>query len=326
METALSSIIGHEDALAQVTAALRSGRMPHAWLLCGIEGIGKAALAQHIAAYILSGSMREDGGYDPQSRGARLVAASSHPDLLMMRRREDPKSGEMRDIIPVDDALKLAGFLRLTPAEAGWRVAIIDEAHCLNRNGQNAILKIIEEPPQRSLILMTVTTPGALLPTIRSRCRVLSLAPLPDREVKLLLRRMHPVLEEDALTRITALAQGSIGFADKIVQAGILPMFEDIAPMLAGQAQYDRNRIMKLAEQAGRKGDSHKIYVLIELIINALARHAIASARAGKDAVSAQFWQAWQQARTVFTMTDASNLDIRLGFMRAMDDIAAAIA
>jgi len=184
MTPAASSLIGHDEALRQAAEAFASGRMHHAWLIAGIEGIGKMTLATHIAHHVLSNGAGKPGVVNAQDRIAKLMASEAHPDMLVIRRATDDKTGEMRKVIVVEDALKLGAFLRMTATHGGWRVVIVDEAHALNRNAQNAILKILEEPPSQALILMTATTPGALLPTIRSRCRIVQLAPLDEAHMK----------------------------------------------------------------------------------------------------------------------------------------------
>ncbi len=186
------ALIGHDEALKQAAEAFTSGRMHHAWLIAGIEGIGKTTLAMHIAHHVLSKGTGAPGQINPQDRVAKLIAAEAHPDMLVLRRASDEKTGEIKKNIVVDDALKVGAFLRKTATHGGWRVVVVDEAHTLNRHGQNAILKILEEPPSQVLILMTVTTPGALLPTIRSRCRVVHLTPLDEAHLKTILRRAQP--------------------------------------------------------------------------------------------------------------------------------------
>ncbi len=120
---------------------------------------------------------------DPASPVFRRVAAGSHADLLTVEREWDDKKSRLRGEIVVDDARAVSAFLRLTPAEGGWRVVVIDGAEHLNRNAANAVLKMLEEPPPRAVLLLTCAAPGRLLPTIRSRCRRLALHPLDAREM-----------------------------------------------------------------------------------------------------------------------------------------------
>src|SRR6202012_2519978 len=191
-------LIGHDEALRQVTEAFAGSRMHHAWLITGIPGIGKATLAWHIAHHVLSNGANKLGAFNEKLPVAKLILASAHPDMLVVERAFNDK-GDRRDVIVREDAMKLATFLHKTATPGGWRVAIIDEAHALNRFGQNAILKILEEPPGQTLILMTATSPGGLLPTIRSRCRLLSLEPLNDAAMTSILSRFAPDLAGDEL-------------------------------------------------------------------------------------------------------------------------------
>ena len=175
-------------------------------VIYGMEGVGKTTLAYHIAHHALSGGSNQAGNIDLNHRVAKLITAEAHPDMLVVRRAADEKTGELRSVIVVEDALKIASFLHKTSTHGGWRVVIIDEAHHLNRFGMNAILKMLEEPPPRTLILITVTTPGVLLPTIRSRCRILQLSPLNSECMLKLLMRHKPDLKEHDVTQLIELS------------------------------------------------------------------------------------------------------------------------
>ena len=143
----------------------------------------------------------------------RRVAAGAHADLLTVERAWDHKRKRERTEIVVDDVRKFTDFLRLTPAEGGWRVVIVDGAEDLNRNAANALLKVLEEPPARAILLLVCAAPGRLLPTIRSRCRRLRLSPLADAAMEALLTDYLPDLEADARARLVTLAEGSPGRA-----------------------------------------------------------------------------------------------------------------
>jgi DNA polymerase-3 subunit delta' len=319
-------LIGHDDAAAQVADAYRSGRMHHAWMLCGIEGIGKATLTRHIAQFILSNG---EGviGKAAMHRAARLVAAESHPDMLVIRRSIDEKTGNIRGGILLEDAQKLSAFLHMTATLGGWRVAVIEDAHLLNRNGQNAILKILEEPPPRVLILMTVTTPGALLPTIRSRCRVLSLAPLDEGQMRAILARAQPDLQNTDITRLIALSGGSIGFALKLVRTGILPLYDEALSLLDAMPALDIPRLHKLADQVGRKSEAESFETLTALLLEHMRASIRAAAVAGGRAADLNRQiQLWDKVRGIFATADHANLDHKLAFINAISDIRAAMA
>ena len=152
--------------------ALRAGRMHHAWLITGPEGVGKATLAYRFARRLLAGQPAEESLRLDQAHPVfRRVAAASHADLLTVERVYDDRRKRMKTQFAVDDIRRINGFMSLTPAEGGWRVAIIDGAEELNQASANALLKVLEEPPPGAILLLVCSAVGRLLPTIRSRCR-----------------------------------------------------------------------------------------------------------------------------------------------------------
>lgn len=320
-------LIGHDEALRQVAEAFASGRMHHAWMICGIEGIGKTTLAYHIAHHVLSGGKNSLGNLDMQHRAAKLITAEAHPDMLVVRRATDEKTGELRNVIVVDDALKVASFLHKTSTHGGWRVVIIDEAHALNRHGQNAILKILEEPPAHVLILITVTTPGALLPTIRSRCRVVSLSPLDEARMKIILARTQPSLSDEEAQRLISLSGGSIGFALKILRAGALPLYEELLELLRAGGGLDMARLHKLADQIGRKADADSFDVVTTLLMEYVrqAIHAEAESSAPHPYLERKL-KLWDKVQMTFDTAAHANLDRKLAFINAVGDIRAAMS
>src|ERR1700755_3451457 len=166
---------GHEGPEAEFESARARGRLHHAWLLTGPEGVGKATFAYRAARRLLGAPPEPQRGVlgsDPHHPVSRQVAARSHPDLMVLE-REGP-DGKPRKVIPVEEARRLAEFFSKSPASAPHRVAIIDAMDDLNVNAANAILKTLEEPPPSGVLLMVSHSPGRLLPTIRSRCRRLA--------------------------------------------------------------------------------------------------------------------------------------------------------
>ena len=178
-------LVGHRAAEAEMLAAYRDGRLAHAWLIGGPEGVGKATLAWRFARFLLANpdpaarSVREarDLAVDADSSAARQVGALAHPDFALIRRewRTSPKG--FASEIGVDAVREAMQVFQLSAALGGSRIAIVDCAEDLNRSSANALLKVIEEPPDRSLILVVSHLPGQVLPTIRSRCRRLNSTP-----------------------------------------------------------------------------------------------------------------------------------------------------
>lgn len=209
------SYVGHDEEESALFEAFRAGRMHHAWLITGAKGLGKATLAYRCARVAL-GAKRigpRPLDVDPEDTMARRVAALSHPDLFVLRRGLGER-GKPRREITVDDARDLGGFFALAPSEGGMRVAIIDAVDDLNRNAANAILKTLEEPPARSVLLLVCHAPGAILPTIRSRCRRLALRPLSDDQVGF-------AMGNDADAGVIALSKGRPGRAIALKAQGL---------------------------------------------------------------------------------------------------------
>ncbi|MDZ4692667.1 DNA polymerase III subunit delta' [Terricaulis sp.] len=216
------AFFGHEPEEQALADGLRNGRMHHAWLLAGTKGLGKATLAYRFARAALGA--RKDGGrpldVDPEDVVARRITALSHPDLFVLRRGLNDR-GKPRREITVDDARELGHFFSLAPSEGGMRVAIIDAVDDLNRNAANAILKTLEEPPARSVLLLVCHAPGAILPTIRSRCRRLALRPQSDDVVRI-------AMSANADEAIVTLAKGRPGRAIAYAAQGVDAKFADV--------------------------------------------------------------------------------------------------
>jgi len=331
-------LYGHEDAERALRCLFEARRLPHALLLTGPHGIGKATLAFRLARFVLAGGGGEGtpGGLfeDPDASGLaippesgtfRRVASGGHADLLTVERTYDPRRRRLRGEIVVEDTREIAAFLRLTPAEAGWRVVIVDGADEMNRNAANALLKILEEPPQRALLVLVAHSPGRLLPTIRSRCRRFPIAPLPSAIVHRLLARYRPDLPEPQIEALTALASGSIGRALDLAAAGGVELYEAVLALLAHEPEIEAAKVHAFADRLTR-GDGEEAYrAAEELMVRLLARTAVAAARSGaaedpspESAVVRRLCERASAARWAelrdeivrsFARTDALNLD-----------------
>jgi DNA polymerase III subunit delta' len=342
-------LVGHAAAEAALLRLFRSGRLPHAVLLCGPRGIGKATLAFRFARFVLAHGASEaapgglfgeaDGGVAtaPQSGTFRRVAAGGHADLLTVERAWDPRRRRLRGEIVVDDAREIAAFLRLTPAEGGWRLVVVDGADAMNRNAANAVLKILEEPPRRALLLLVAHSPGRLLPTIRSRVRRLAMAPLPPVLVRDLLQRYRPDLSAPEAAALAGLAEGSIGRALELAAAGGITLYESVVALLARAEGIDPVALHGFADRLVRSDAEAAYRAVGELLGQVLAGLAVAAAGrppAGEAAplrrlggrASAARWAALRTAiEESFARTDALNLDRKeaiLGAFLAIDGAA----
>lgn len=312
-------LLCHSEPARQVAESWRSGRMHHAWLLTGLEGIGKATFALRMAAFALSGGKGTPGQPMAEDRQAQHALAETHPDLLVIRRAVDEKTGALKQGILVDEALRIGTFLHKTSSHGGWRVVVIDEAHTLNRNAQNAILKILEEPPSRAMIIMTATTVGAMLPTIRSRCRVLQFAPLDEKAMRDLLARHASGLGEEDIGKLLPLADGSIGKALRILKTEALEGYGELVELHRALPEMDVARAHKLADKIAAKGEAETFQVVTELFLEKLRQDATDAARQGLDyAIVRRRLDIWETTRATLAMADYANLDKKLAVVNAL--------
>ena len=328
------SLSGHESTEQALLKAVASGRLPHGLMITGPHGIGKATLAYRFARFLLSQEPGGGGGLfapatptslalSPEHPVFRRVASNGHADLLSVERGIDPKRKRERTEIVVEDTRAIAGFLRLTPAEGGWRIVIVDTADEMNRNAANAVLKILEEPPDRAILILVSDNPGRLLPTIRSRCRRLSLRPLSDALVTELLGRYRPDLSAADRLALLDLADGSIGHAIELAEQGGLALHRRLVELLTRLPELDGNALHAFADGVSRWGQDDAFRVLAELMPATLAR-AIARAAEpgvtgdGREASLIQLlrrrgldrWvEVWEKITELFAQADVVNLD-----------------
>jgi DNA polymerase-3 subunit delta' len=250
-----AGLVGHEEAEAAFAAAIGAGRLHHAWLIGGPRGIGKATLAYRVARWLLAhpdGGQPETLAVDPAYPAARGVAALSHPNLVALRRTRPPGAKTLATKISVDAARRALDLFGSTGGQAGYRICIVDSAEDLNANSANALLKMIEEPPARALFLIVSHAPGRLLPTIRSRCRALTLRPLTIEQVGAVVTGLSPPFPApapEALARASALSEGSVARAVAMLDPATAALVAEVEALLARLDQPDWRRILALADR-----------------------------------------------------------------------------
>ena len=248
-----ADLIGHEAAERLLLDAWAAGRLGHAWMFTGPRGIGKATLAYRLARFLFAADADADppaGLYvAPEHPVFHRVASGGHADLMTVERSFDEKRKRLRTEIVVDDVRRLGEFFALTAGEGGWRVAIVDCADELNRNAANALLKVLEEPPSRSLLLLVAHVPGRLLPTIRSRCAKLVLGTLEEARVAELVGGHWPELDADARLALARLADGSAGRAFDLAAGGGLDLYRDLVALLDGLPALDTAAVHAFCER-----------------------------------------------------------------------------
>ena len=254
-----TELFGHREAEAALLNAYRSGRIPHAWLIGGAHGIGKATLAYRMARFVLShGSpLSDDVGHaetlrvDPSDPVSRLVTTGAHGGLLTLERSLNDK-GVMRTVITVDETRETISFFGSTAAVGGWRVCVVDTVDELNPNAANALLKVLEEPPQRSLFLLVSHAPARVLPTILSRCRKLSLRPLAvDDVIHAASRAADLAVDDPALVEAAEAAEGSVARALTLPGGDALKLQQRTAALLSTLPRLDPRELHALGDALG---------------------------------------------------------------------------
>jgi len=286
-------LFGHPAAEQALAQAFAEGRMHHAWLLAGRSGIGKATLAYRLARHVLAKPTERDPerrtlDVPLESSAVRQVDALSHPGLLVLRRPYDLRSKRFATSIPVDEVRRLKSFLGLKAGDKVWRVVIVDSADDLNPNAANALLKSLEEPPERALFLLISPEPSRLLPTIRSRCRRLDLEPLASESLRQAAQAALAASDVEAppnekWNELDRLAAGSVRRTLQLV-AGGLEMHGRVEGILSQLPKVDWTAVHTLADTLSLGAQEQRYEAFFDLLLDKVARLARAFAMGDGDA------------------------------------------
>lgn len=308
------ALFGHAEAERALLDEYRSGRIAHAWLIGGPAGIGKATLAYRMARFALAhpdplaDAVRRAASLDvpPDSPVARRVAGRAHPDLLVLEREPDDK-GKMRTVITVDQVRRTVAFFGSTAGEGGWRICIVDSADELQYpQGSNALLKVLEEPPSRSLFLVVSHAPGRLLPTIRSRCRRLTLRPLAEADVvAAAAAALGGGADEATLRQAAAAADGSVARAIALSGGPQLALRDKVIDLLEALPATDPRALHALGDSLER-GDDALFEIFIETAQNWLSARLD---RGGEPGRLARVAEAWDRLNRAAGDTETYNLE-----------------
>lgn len=320
-------LLGHEEAEKFLLEAWKNNSLHNSWLFSGIEGIGKATLAYKFARFLLSANSAQKDKYTsldtlPDTPVFKLVANNSHPDLKIIERdytdtdrkkilkaikdgeqlSEEELQGLKRSaFIRVDDVRTINEFLSKRSSQDGWRVVIVDSIDDMNASSANAILKILEEPPYKTVLMLISHNPNRLLPTIKSRCAKLNLKPLKDAELASLLRRYRPEIKENEIKELVAICSGSIGKALNYADNDALERYHELEKLTSAGSAFKLSELLAFCDKAVANEDSYELTK--SLILKIIRRLMAQTGRIEEISDS------WDETLKIFNETESLNLD-----------------
>jgi DNA polymerase-3 subunit delta' len=314
---------GHETAERELLDAYRRDKIAQAWILSGPEGIGKATLAWRMARFLLahpdphaSETQAAQSLYVPgDSPAARRIASMALADIFLLRRSWNEKTKKFYTEIRIDDVREIIQSLHRSSGTGGWRVAIVDCADDLNRASANALLKLIEEPPQRSIFVIVAHQPGRLPPTIRSRCRKLPLRPLNEMEVARAIRALREPwssLPDDAVAAAAASSEGSVREALRLLDGDGVAFDRTISGLFEKLPQVDWLAVHALADKLTGRDNESSYETFMRALQRWIDRQVRGSAEQGAHpAHLLAYADAWDEITQAARETEVFNFDKR---------------
>lgn len=326
-------LIGHEGTLAQILQQYASGRMHHGLLLTGPRGIGKATFALRIASHIFR---YPDASKSPVKLTSNedaidaKIAARSHPNLLHLARPWDHDTKKFKTKLTVDTIRLTTAFFGTSRAESGWRVAIVDAADDMNPQASNALLKILEEPPEQTLFFVLSHSPAKVLPTIRSRCQQVFMKPLEDAQVISVLNRFSELdgMNEADKNLLAKLSKGSVRTGILLARENGLEIYKTFMNACAALDKPDWAQIQTMAEKVTARGKEDGFRLLLEFANEYMESRA--TGRAGQKNIAndistlARWAQVWEKTQNSIRLADGYNLDKKQVIINLFQDMGEA--
>jgi DNA polymerase III subunit delta' len=326
------AFFGHREGEEAFLEGLRSGRLHHAWLIGGAQGIGKATLAYRVARAVLDPQKSRDRSISSldvpaDSHVARQVAALSHPNLSVLRRAPATDKKGPSATIPVDAVRRALGMFGSTAADGGYRVCIVDSAEDLTISSANALLKVIEEPPPRSIFLIVSHAPQRVLPTIRSRCRRLLLRPLEERHIRGAIASLGSPwadIPQDVVDQALHYGEGSVRRTMELLDSDKVAFIDQVTRLLDGLPKTDTKQVLALAEALARRDADDSYELALETVQRWVSERLHERAGLGASRL-APLVEVCEKIGRSAREIDVFNLDRRPFILTMFDDLADAV-
>ena len=322
------SVTGHDTALNLLNQSLRSGKMHHAWLFSGPRGIGKASLAHVFSKYLLSLDAAQSIPeiFDPamiSNNVHRQVQNGGHPELLHLTRPWDEKTKKFKTQLSVDEVRKTLPFYGMTAGAGGWRITIVDAADDMNASAANALLKILEEPPKRSLFFILSHSTGRLLTTIKSRCQSLRLDPLDAHQLDTVLSSLGVQASDQDKKRAISLGNGSVRRTIQLIESSVLQEFDAFEKLMTNKAKghaSDWSIVHKISDSISKKGQEESYDLFLDLTTTWIGNQVRQNLDAPLSSLAA--WsEVWDKANRSSHLADAFNLDKKQVILSLFGDL-----
>lgn len=325
-------LLGHRDVADMLAEAYRAGKLHHAILLAGPQGIGKATLAFHLAHHLLAHPDRASApstlaAPDPASHTFRLIAQGAHPSLLHLTRPYVEKDKKFKTVITVEEIRRVNRFLSMTSHDGGYRVVIVDPADDMNNSAANALLKSLEEPPPATIFVLIAHSLGRLLPTIRSRCQVIRLKPLDSDALLSLLEQLGANLpgEPEACAALIEGASGSPRNAVLMTEYGGLEIAE-IARRLIEGSSFDIAEAHRLGEAVTGREKAVQFLIFNRGVLELISDRAAALAGKGEIVAANRMSELWDEVNNQIRDAEIYNLDRKQHVVGLLHRLQAAFA
>lgn len=277
-------ITGFDYIEKELVSLINKGELPHSLIFAGPKGIGKSTMAFRLARYLVKNGVASaiDAGpslfgddlpseditsldIDPEDKVFTQIAAGAHPDMLYLGQlyETDKKAGKG---INVEQARKVVPFMRMTASGTGWRVVIIDDADLMQRSAQNAILKILEEPPINTLLILVTHRLGSLIATIKSRCRTIRFGDMSKDHFYDLVGR-YQSLSADDMEVMYSLTRGSVGRTIELLEEGGLTSVYMILDMFQSFPIWDWPKIHQASQSMGGRGQEQNMQIFKDIAL-----------------------------------------------------------